>query len=78
MHTHTHPHDAEHETQYTREEGLALLRYMAEHNRHHTDELHELAHQVGGDVEALIHEACVDYAAGNEKLEQAVRLLEEA
>lgn len=75
---HSHPHVEQQETQLTREEGLALLQYMADHNRHHAVELHELAHQLGGEAEALIHEACVDYQIGNEKLEQALGLLKEA
>ena len=74
---HMHPHVHEHEAQYTPEEGLALLRYMADHNLHHTEELHELAHHIGGEAEALIHEACVDFQVANEKLEQALKLLEE-
>lgn len=75
---HTHPHTEEQGTQVTREEGLALLQYMADHNRHHAEELHDLAHGLGGEAEALIHEACVDFQIGNEKLEQALRLLKEA
>ena len=37
---HMHPHVHEHNRQYTAEESLALLRYMADHNLHHTEELH--------------------------------------
>lgn len=73
---HMHPHVHEHNRQYTAEESLALLRYMADHNLHHTEELHELAHHIGGEAEALIHEACVDFQVANEKLEQALKLLE--
>lgn len=75
---HTHPHNDGPVTCYTREEGLSLLKYLTDHNRHHAEELHELAHQLGGEAEALIHEACVDYQVGNEKLEQALALLKEA
>ncbi|MDO5445555.1 MAG: hypothetical protein Q4F31_08045 [Eubacteriales bacterium] len=74
---HNHTHSDEPVSNYTQEEALALLKYMANHNREHTEELHELAHQLGGSAEALIHEACVDYQTANEKLEQALKILEE-
>ena len=71
MHDH-HEHIPEH---HSTEEALALLNYMAEHNRHHAEELHELAHSIGGEAEALIHDACVDFQIGNEKLAKALELL---
>lgn len=39
------------------EETLALLTYMLGHNRHHAEELHELAHSVDGEAQQLLHDA---------------------
>ena len=47
---HSHEHSHEH-TASSPEEVLALLKYMLEHNRHHAEELHDLAHQVPEDVD---------------------------
>ena len=50
-HDHVHPHDHEHthsHDHHSPEEALALLTYMLGHNRHHAEELHELAHDVDG------------------------------
>ena len=69
-HEHTHGESA-----HSPEEALALLNYMTDHNRHHAEELHELAHSIGGEVEAMIHDACVDFEIGNEKLEKALKIL---
>ena len=66
-HDHVHPHDHEHthsHDHHSPEEALALLTYMLGHNRHHAEELHELA-----------HDAVVDFTLGNEKLEEALRIL---
>lgn len=72
MHEHTHDH--EHKT-HSPEETLALLAYMIDHNRHHAEELHELAHSAGEEPEKLIHEAVELFDAGNEKLARALELL---
>ena len=69
-HEHTHSHD-----HYSPEEALALLAYMVQHNRHHAEELHELAHSVEGEAAQLLHEAVVDLTVGNEKLAEALRIL---
>ena len=46
-HHHEHPHDHEHlQEASSPAETLALLNYMLGHNRHHAQELHELAHGV--------------------------------
>ena len=55
--------------------ALALLTYMLGHNRHHAEELHELAHDVDGEAQQLLHDAVVDFTLGNEKLEEALRIL---
>ena len=77
-HEHTHDHDHGHEhthAQHSPEEALALLAYMVQHNRHHAEELHELAHSVDGEAQQLLHDAVVDFTLGNEKLEEALRIL---
>ena len=63
------------ETTHSPEEALALLKYMADHTRHHNEELHELAHSVSGEAEELIHEACDVFSTGIEKLDRAIALL---
>lgn len=84
--THTHPHDHTHEHGHTHdhehthehhspEEALALLAYMVQHNRHHAEELHELAHSMEDEAAQLIHDAILDFNLGNEKLDEALRLL---
>ena len=69
-----HHHDHEH-TVHSREEAAALLKYMTDHNRNHNEELHDIAHSLGGETEELIHTACGCFAAGIEKLEAALASL---
>ncbi|MEG1524617.1 MAG: hypothetical protein RR475_06285 [Clostridia bacterium] len=72
-HTHTHPHTDE---VPNLAETTALLKFMLEHNVHHTEELNELA----GKLDALdLHDSahnllhCVeDYQKGNERLSQVI------
>ena len=73
-HCHTHDHDHEHQ-QHSPEEALALLAYMVQHNRHHAEELHELAHSMDDEAAQLIHDAILDFNLGNEKLDEALKLL---
>ena len=75
MHDPEYGHEHAHHTEHSREEALALLKYMADHTRHHVDELHDLGHSVGGDAEEKIHEACGFFRQGIEKLDEALRLL---
>lgn len=77
-HTHDHDHDHDHghsHEHHSLEETVALLSYMVTHNRHHAEELHELAHSVDGEAAQLLHEAVVDLTVGNEKLAEALRIL---
>ena len=46
MHSHDHSHA--HGQEVSPEERLALLKYMVQHNAHHAEELHELAHTLEG------------------------------
>ena len=61
--------------------NLALLTYMLDHNRHHADELHDLAHELEheGKAEAasLLHEALTAFDQGNDKLAQALSAAKE-
>lgn len=75
-HEHTHEHGHTHEV-HSPEETVALLTYMVGHNQHHAEELHELAHSVGGEAQQLLHEAVVELTLGNEKLAEALRILKE-
>lgn len=59
-----HEHHAHEQTPVSREETLALLRYMAQHNAHHAEELRETA--------KALPEKCVA------PLEEAAALMEQA
>ncbi len=75
-HSHTHDHGHEHSHQHhSPEEALALLAYMVQHNRHHAEELHDLAHSMDDEAAQLIHDAILDFNLGNEKLDEALKLL---
>ncbi len=70
-HDHEHTHGAA-----SPEETLALLRYMLDHNRHHAEELYELAHGVENEAaHALLHEAVDDLNASADRLAEALALL---
>ena len=83
-HTHVHTqadgttHSHSHAAVSSPEEALALLRYMLSHNRHHAEELHDLAHcfdEVSGD---LIHQAVDKLGESNDLIEEALSLIENA
>ena len=61
---HSHPHSHEHTggKPMSHEEVLALLTYMLDHNRHHTE------------AAAALAEALHEYDHGNSKLEKALEL----
>ena len=88
VHTHEHSHEHSHPHEHTHshgdaegfdsiEQAMALMGYMLEHNRHHAEELHDLAHSASPDAAALIHEAVDAFLSGNEKLEKALAILKE-
>ncbi|MBR4141945.1 MAG: cobalt transporter, partial [Firmicutes bacterium] len=58
------------------EERLALLKYMVQHNAHHAEELHDLAHGCEGESADLLHQAVTDIEESNKKIEAALKLLE--
>lgn len=71
---HEHPHPG-----VSPEERLALLSYLLDHNRHHAQELRQLAHGLGHEEAAqLICDAVVDFEMGNDRLAEALSLLKEA
>lgn len=73
-HPHEHPHDHEHpHPAASPEETLALLQYMLGHNRHHAEELHELAHGVRDEAaRELLHGAVEALQESNRRLEAAL------
>ena len=75
MHDHDHLHTQG--DSVSKEERIALLKYMLGHNAHHAEELHELAHGCEGTAAELLHMAVDDIKASNAKLEEALRLLTE-
>ena len=79
-HTHAHTHEHGHDHWHTHEhhspeETVALLAYMVTHNQLHAEELHELAHSMEDEPAQLIHDAILDFNLGNEKLDEALKLL---
>lgn len=72
MHEHHDHHEHHEHAPASPAETLALLTYMLGHNRHHAEELHELAHGASETAAALIHEAVDDLMRSNEKLAQAL------
>ena len=83
MHEHEHSHGASGPHVHgevaafdSDEQAVALMSYMLDHNKHHAEELHELAHKLdnGGKDEAahLIEHALEHYFAGNEELAKAL------
>lgn len=75
-HTHTHAGAA------SAEETCALLGYLLDHNKHHAEELHDMAHDLSAagkaEAAALLHAAVADFASANEKLAAALTKLREA
>lgn len=52
-----------------------LLKHMAEHNRHHMEELEAVATSLEGEAKASVEEAIALLKEGNDKLEEAVKNL---
>lgn len=81
-HAHTHAdgtteaHTHTHAAASSPEEALALLKYMLDHNRHHAEELHELAHNFDELTSGLLHDAVDEMDEANSLIEQALSLLE--
>lgn len=75
-------HDHHHHETLEPDKSTALLTYMLDHNRHHAEELHDLAHSLSESGKAaaasLLHEAVSAFQQGNDKLAAALAALKEA
>ena len=71
MEHHEHPHS--HDPQET----LALLRYLLDHNRHHSQELLDMAEGKTTKSAELIRQSVEQLQRGNDLLAQAVAQMEE-
>ena len=73
---HTHSHDNR-----SRDETMAMLRYMLRHNEHHLDELNGLARELRSldlpEQAEEIERGALDYMAGNARLKKALDKLDE-
>jgi hypothetical protein len=78
-HIHNHEHEHEHTHIHVKDEDTAVLKYMFDHNCHHTGELRELAGKLmdSGKPEAaeLIKKAVNHFGQGNAELEKALNAL---
>lgn len=77
---HTHDHQHEHHHHHGEHAQTdALIGYMVDHNIHHAEELKEMAHTLrheGRDAIAdKIEAAVADFAKGNEKLSEALKMI---
>ena len=77
-HPHVHDHHGDHETSTPKEELLALLSYMVSHNKHHAQELSELATCLDGDAKEALSRAIQLFSEGNEQLEVALDCMKRA
>ena len=78
-HAHGHSHTHSHEDTSTMDAAKrkAMLAYLLEHNRHHAQEIHDLAHGCEEEAAALLHEASALIDQGNDKIEAAIAKLKE-
>ncbi len=75
-HSKIHTHEHVHESHDSANESLALLRYMIDHNTHHTAELQELAQGFCPQAQEMIRLAVDSYAEGTKKLAMALDFME--
>ena len=74
-HEHGHTHTHTHSVASSPEEAEALLKYMLDHNQHHAEELHDLAHCFEAEIADLVHDAVDKLQESNDLMEQALALL---
>jgi hypothetical protein len=80
-HEHGHDHDEGHTHGETGDltKITALLDYMLDHNKHHAEELADMAHDLYhadlGGAAALVEAGVKDFETGNEKLKEALKLI---
>ena len=72
-----HNHEHINGENLSKEEAVAMLKYMAEHNRHHAQELHELSHALGDSVSGLLHKAVDELKDSAALIEKALEIAEE-
>lgn len=81
-HEHSHSHEHSHGGFDSIEQAVALMTYMLEHNKHHTEELHDVCHKLEdmGKAEAAekLGQALREYCHGNEQLAGALEALKGA
>ncbi len=70
-HTHNHAYIES----ISKEEVIALLSYMIDHNKHHEDELHSLSHNMNAEASQLVHDALEHFSTGNNLLKEALTSL---
>ena len=76
-HKHDHNHVHEHPLEMgDSQKTLIVLKYMLDHNRHHSEELHEIADSIEGDAAKLLYDAVDAFEQGNDKLAAAIQVLE--
>jgi hypothetical protein len=72
---HEHSHSAQ-----TKDETLAMLKYMLHHNEHHAEEMHDLGHNLEhlgfNEAAGKVFESVAEYKKGNEILAAALAALE--
>lgn len=75
-HSHSHEHGHAH---HSEEETLALLTYMLDHNRHHSEDIHEIYRDLEAagkaDAAKLLHDAMELFNQANDKLDEALKLM---
>lgn len=80
LHVHSHDHNDHSHAGIAAfdsiDQAIALMSYMLDHNAHHAEELHDLAHKLvaSGKEEAahLIDHALEQYEVGNANLAEAL------
>ena len=72
---HIHGHEHNSAQPYSPEEAAALLKYMLDHNQHHAEELHQLAHCFEEDAAKHIHAAVGKLQESSECMKHALKLL---
>jgi hypothetical protein len=81
-HSHPHEHDGHSRGKGGSAKTAAVLAYTRTHNAQHAEELADLAHKLRGEgfaaAAAALDAAVSDFRSGNEKLSEALRLLNEA
>ena len=80
FHEHEHEHFHENITAFeSKDQAIALVGFMLEHNKSHTEELHEVCHKLEASDEKeaafLIDDAVDHFREGNALLESALAAL---